>query len=422
VPLCRRVGPKAVSTDGGRQTPVGAVLRVLAPLDGSGFARGTCGSLARTVATVASRRFAALFHAARVPGAALQSFPFPRSRSRSRGTLLPCGFRWPITAGAEPPRSSRSLSPSRQLFARATHPEVDRGRTSRDDSSSRSLVGRLHTPFDVLPLTVRSRRHWARRVSHRHARFEALLPPGVRSLDNPMPWPGRGCRVGALLGFFPSRVRSTSVQGSVSRVDARSRDGPCTSHDSRNPAASLRSRDPDSDAWVHEPRIRRHARSIEPRAPPSGSHPAHARFASARAPVTSSARTFPCARSVLPAPPLGGAPRLPRPWRQDPVKGSRRWTSETRSLNRRPDPTPRGAGWRPTPREVSLISRCRVDPDFTRCRVDRKDPASREAGPVVGPPVARWADSCRVSSLVEPTRRFELTSTLGLSNPSDRRP
>jgi len=28
----------------------------------------------------------------RLFGAALQSFPFPRSRSRSRGTLLPCGF------------------------------------------------------------------------------------------------------------------------------------------------------------------------------------------------------------------------------------------------------------------------------------------------------------------------------------------
>jgi len=32
-----------------------------------------------------TRRFAAFFHAARVPGASLQSFPFPRSRTRSRG-------------------------------------------------------------------------------------------------------------------------------------------------------------------------------------------------------------------------------------------------------------------------------------------------------------------------------------------------
>jgi len=42
--------------------------------------------------SVAPRRFAALFHAACVPGAALQSFPLSRSRTRSRGPLLPCGF------------------------------------------------------------------------------------------------------------------------------------------------------------------------------------------------------------------------------------------------------------------------------------------------------------------------------------------
>jgi len=34
---------------------------------------------------VAPRRFAALFHAARAPGVALQSFPLSRSRTRSRG-------------------------------------------------------------------------------------------------------------------------------------------------------------------------------------------------------------------------------------------------------------------------------------------------------------------------------------------------
>jgi len=42
--------------------------------------------------SVAPRRFAALFHAARVPGVALQSFPLSRSRTRSRGPFLPCGF------------------------------------------------------------------------------------------------------------------------------------------------------------------------------------------------------------------------------------------------------------------------------------------------------------------------------------------
>jgi hypothetical protein len=84
---------EAVREDEGRQTLVGAVLRVLAPLDGSGCARGTARALAssplrrgtptlRSLVTCCSRLF----------GAALQSFPFPRSRTCSRRPLLPCGF------------------------------------------------------------------------------------------------------------------------------------------------------------------------------------------------------------------------------------------------------------------------------------------------------------------------------------------
>lgn len=55
---------------------------------GSRLARGLLDPAVRR----GPRRFAALFHAARVPGAPLQSFPFPGSRTRSRGPLLPCGF------------------------------------------------------------------------------------------------------------------------------------------------------------------------------------------------------------------------------------------------------------------------------------------------------------------------------------------
>jgi len=89
----RPPGREAVREDGGCHTSAGAVLRVLAPLDGSSCARGTARALAssplrrgaptlRGLVTCRSRPF----------GAALQSFPFPGSRSRSRGTLLPCGF------------------------------------------------------------------------------------------------------------------------------------------------------------------------------------------------------------------------------------------------------------------------------------------------------------------------------------------
>jgi len=86
-------GREAIREDEGRQAFVGAVLGDLAPLDGSGCARGTTRALAssplhrgaptlRGLVTCRSRLF----------GAALQSFPLPRSRSCSRRPLLPCGF------------------------------------------------------------------------------------------------------------------------------------------------------------------------------------------------------------------------------------------------------------------------------------------------------------------------------------------
>jgi hypothetical protein len=58
-------------------------------------------------------------------------------------------------------------------------------------------------------------------VRSRHARSEALLPPGARSHSSPLPWPGRGCRVGALLGFIPPREFSGTAPGPVSRRGAR---------------------------------------------------------------------------------------------------------------------------------------------------------------------------------------------------------
>jgi hypothetical protein len=79
--------------------------------------------------------------------------------------------------------------------------------------------------------------------------------------------------------------------------------------------------------WGLEPTVHRRAWSIEPRTSPSGSDPARLRHrVSACTPVASLAhrlfrRTSPKSRlgrstverDVLPAPPSGGAPRLPRP-------------------------------------------------------------------------------------------------------------
>jgi len=68
------------------QLLAGAVLRVLAPLDGSGCATERTNPSRSPPPSVSPRRFAALFHAARVPGVALQSFrasgePYPLSRA-----------------------------------------------------------------------------------------------------------------------------------------------------------------------------------------------------------------------------------------------------------------------------------------------------------------------------------------------------
>jgi len=139
-----RFAPRGLSP--GRATRVR--VATLPPVPSSGFlplstvlaalaARAV--TFRRSPFAVAPRRFAALFHAARVPGVALQSFPFSRSRTRSRGPLLPCGFafdhptarhvrgfRGPFPRRADPlPRLARRLT----------------GRRDQDDASARSLGG-----------------------------------------------------------------------------------------------------------------------------------------------------------------------------------------------------------------------------------------------------------------------------------------
>ena len=76
---------------GGRQAPTGAVLRVAALSTVLAALAARTNPLRSPPFAVTPRRFAALFHAARVPGVALQSFPFSRSRTRSRG--LPASLR-----------------------------------------------------------------------------------------------------------------------------------------------------------------------------------------------------------------------------------------------------------------------------------------------------------------------------------------
>jgi hypothetical protein len=97
---------------GGRQASTGAVLGVLAPLDGSGRARGE--SRAPAGARLSPWRPDAsrpCFVPLAPFGDSLQSFPFPGSRTRSRGPRASVRVRVRPPNGAAGPRCSRLVSP-----------------------------------------------------------------------------------------------------------------------------------------------------------------------------------------------------------------------------------------------------------------------------------------------------------------------
>jgi len=112
-------------------------------------------------------------------------------------------------------------------------------------------------------------------VNGRHAHFEALLPPGVRSDDDlalARLGPSRRCSPGVLHPPEPTpprfRVRSLAdPHAGGSR--------PSSTHVSRCPVTAVAFPRPRLRPRAREPRIRRYAPSIEPRVPPSGSDPAH---------------------------------------------------------------------------------------------------------------------------------------------------
>jgi hypothetical protein len=112
VPLVALPQPHGRSGVGeSRQAFTGAVLRVLAPLDGSGCACGTHGPL-RARRLRAPRRFAALFHAARALWSrptelSLLEEPYPLSRA----SCFLAGSRSTRPMARHGPRCSRPLSP-----------------------------------------------------------------------------------------------------------------------------------------------------------------------------------------------------------------------------------------------------------------------------------------------------------------------
>jgi len=154
---------------------------------------------------VAPRRFAALFHAARALGVALQSFPFSRSRTRSRGPPASLRVRVRPPNGAARSEGFAAPFPDRaDLSPRLARRLV--GLEGRDDGSLESLGAARH----ALPRSSTTSRLWSAGLAGlggRHARFEALLPSRVRSRDDL--FPGQGTVVRSVLSWASSvpRVR-----------------------------------------------------------------------------------------------------------------------------------------------------------------------------------------------------------------------
>jgi hypothetical protein len=147
---------------------------------------------------VAPRRFAVLFHTARAPGVALQSFPLSRSRTRSRGPRASLRVRVRPPNGAAGPRVSRPLSPLRRPLATAG-PKARR--TVRPGRRFPGVARRRTSRVAAFVYGVSSRISRARRIRQpaRPLRSFALLgSPFTRQRS---PWPGHGRRAGALLSL-----------------------------------------------------------------------------------------------------------------------------------------------------------------------------------------------------------------------------
>jgi len=138
--------------------------------------------------------------------------------------------------------------------------------------------------------------------------------------------PGR-CSPG--LGPLQSILQRDSGLGSSPRLTKAGCPAP---HAPRGTRRSRRSRAPGPDPGLLPPGIRRHARSIGRTRHRRAATLARARLQTRHSPAANPARVN--GRSVLPAPPLGGAPRLPRPWPQASFREAGDWTSKTRSKSR----------------------------------------------------------------------------------------
>jgi len=168
----------------GRQALTGAVLRVPAPLDGSGCACGTHEPLARSAVSVRPDASRPCFMPLAPSGVALQSFPFSRSRTRSRG---PSASLW---VRARLAQRRGTVQGVRGSFRLSRRPLATAGLAARRTEQLGRRFPGVARASRVTGYPARVRRSSSDRAvlagfGGRHAHFEALLPSRVRSRDDP---------------------------------------------------------------------------------------------------------------------------------------------------------------------------------------------------------------------------------------------
>jgi len=238
-----------------RQALTSAVLRVLAPLDGSGCACGTHEPL-RARRLRAPRRFAALFHAARALWSrptelSLPEEPYPLSRASC--------FRAGSRSTAQRRGTTRSV---RGPFRLSRRPLATAGLAARRTVRPGRRFPGVARALRVTGCPARVQRSVPRIApgspdSAAGTPASKLCSPRESVLATARPWPGMVSRLGRCsLGLVPSRACSSSPVGPVfaranvvgcepvPRASSSTRHLATSIRQARAPVAGSRTRDP----------------------------------------------------------------------------------------------------------------------------------------------------------------------------------
>jgi hypothetical protein len=241
----RRAAPRRRAVGEGCQPLAGAVLRVLAPLDGSGctsrrdepLARPDGGRDAPTLCGLVPCRSRPWSCPSELPPLE-EPYPLSRALASLRVRVRPLPAR---RAREVHDRFPRRADPLPWLARRLA------GRRGRDDGSSQPLRRSVVRAAKRADRDRRSRSRRARRLTAGTPASKPCSPREVRARDDP--FPGRGGSPGRCspgLGL-PFRARSSSTTGSVSREAARKHGSNPRPMRLQEPDASRRSRGPGSD-------------------------------------------------------------------------------------------------------------------------------------------------------------------------------